>query len=174
MEGQVRLLTLNRSPVNALNAELCQALDRALGEAMRDEQVRVLILTGAPGIFSADLDVREITRDPLGARQIIESFFALQKSLALSNKPIIAAISGYCPAGGTVLSLLCDQRLMAEGGSHRSQRGADWLVPGADGLVGKVGAVDAVGAVGSVGFEVQLQHQSRSFRAQKIVQSRPS
>lgn len=114
-QGEIRILRMQRPPVNALNAELIQNLDTALGQAMQDESVRVVILTGSPGVFSAGLDVREMTRDAAAAQQIVKDFFALQKSLALAEKPIIAAITGHCPAGGTVLSLLCDQRLMAEG-----------------------------------------------------------
>lgn len=110
-----RVLQLDRPPVNALNAELIAALEQAILSAEQDDSVRVLVLTGAPGVFSAGLDVREMMREPAVANAIVRGFFSLQKTLACGTKPVIAAISGHCPAGGTVVSLLCDQRLMAEG-----------------------------------------------------------
>jgi 3,2-trans-enoyl-CoA isomerase len=114
-DGSIQTLQMQRPPVNALNAELIQALNNALQEAMQDQAVRVVILTGSPGVFSAGLDVREMTQGPEAAAKIVKSFFVLQNTLALGDKPVIAAITGHCPAGGTVLSLLCDQRLMVEG-----------------------------------------------------------
>lgn len=110
-----RVLQLDRAPVNALNAELIAELNAAILSAEQDDSVRVLVLTGAPGVFSAGLDVREMMREPAAVNAIVRAFFGLQKTLACGRKPVIAAISGHCPAGGTVLSLLCDQRLMADG-----------------------------------------------------------
>jgi enoyl-CoA hydratase/carnithine racemase len=111
----VRTLTMHRPPVNALNAELMGELSQALAAAEQDPAIRVVILTGAPGVFSAGLDVRALTRDTAAARALVLAFASLQKSLVFAHKPVIAAISGHCPAGGTVLSLLCDQRVMAQG-----------------------------------------------------------
>ncbi|MGA0844582.1 MAG: enoyl-CoA hydratase/isomerase family protein, partial [Arenicellales bacterium] len=46
-QGGIRILRMQRPPVNALNAELIQNLDTALAQAMQDESVRVVILTGS-------------------------------------------------------------------------------------------------------------------------------
>jgi enoyl-CoA hydratase/carnithine racemase len=48
-------------------------------------------------------------------RRFINDFFRLQERLARSPIPIVAAITGHCPAGGTVLALYCDHRVMARG-----------------------------------------------------------
>lgn len=108
----IQYLQMMRPPVNALNLPLIRALDQAIADALQQPAVRVLVLSGLPGVFSAGLDIKELTRDRSSAVALVEAFFDLQKTLALSSKPLIAAISGHCPAGGTVLSLLCDQRLM--------------------------------------------------------------
>jgi enoyl-CoA hydratase/carnithine racemase len=113
--GPVRELRLASPPVNALNMALVQRLDAELAAAP-EQGVRALVLSGQPGLFSAGLDAREVTAaaaEPL--RRFIDAFFRLQERLARSPIPVIAAITGHCPAGGTVLALYCDHRLMARG-----------------------------------------------------------
>lgn len=110
-----RVLRLSRPPVNALNGELLENLIEGFRRAEEDANVRVLILTGAPGVLSAGLDVRALMRDVRGAKDVVLAFHRLQQVMVAGQKPVIAAISGHCPAGGTVLSLLCDQRVMVSG-----------------------------------------------------------
>lgn len=113
--GPVRELRLASPPVNALNSALVQRLLAELGAAVQ-HGARALVLSGAPGIFSAGLDVREVTAaTPEALRRFIADFFRLQERLARSPLPVVAAITGHCPAGGTVLALYCDHRVMARG-----------------------------------------------------------
>jgi len=113
--GAVRELRLASPPVNALNMALVQRLNHELAAAIQ-QGVRALVLSGQPGLFSAGLDVREVTSSPAEVlRRFIDEFFRLQDRLARSPIPIIAAITGHCPAGGTVLALYCDHRVMARG-----------------------------------------------------------
>jgi Delta3-Delta2-enoyl-CoA isomerase len=53
--------------------------------------------------------------DAPGLRAFLASFFACLKALAESPLPIVAAINGHSPAGGAVLALFCDHRIMARG-----------------------------------------------------------
>jgi enoyl-CoA hydratase/carnithine racemase len=67
-------------------------------------------------MFTAGLDVPELLR--LDRSQMLECwkvFFAAQSRLANSRVPVAAAITGHSPAGGAVLALYCDYRVMAEG-----------------------------------------------------------
>jgi len=113
--GAVRELRLSNPPVNALNGALVQRLSAELAAAVQQGR-RALVLTGQPGLFSAGLDVREVTSStPEALRRFIDDFFRLQERLARSPIPIVAAITGHCPAGGTVLALYCDHRIMARG-----------------------------------------------------------
>jgi enoyl-CoA hydratase/carnithine racemase len=113
--GTVRELRLNRPPVNALSPELISALRLAIEIAARDG-ARAIILSGAPGRFSGGLDVpRLLTLDRPAMAALWRDFYALLGAIAASPIPIAAAITGHAPAGGTVLALFCDWRVMAEG-----------------------------------------------------------
>ncbi len=113
--GPVRELRLARPPVNALNPALVVALNAALEAAPRDG-AQAVVLSGLPGLFSAGLDVRELATLPREAMHaFLADFQRTQQLLAASPVPVIAAITGHCPAGGTVLALFCDYRVMARG-----------------------------------------------------------
>ena len=111
----IRELRLNRPPVNALNPELVRALREAVETAPR-EGANALVISGSPGIFSAGLDVPFLlTLDRDGMRAFWSEFLGACASLARSPIPIVAAITGHSPAGGAVLALFCDFRVMAHG-----------------------------------------------------------
>jgi enoyl-CoA hydratase/carnithine racemase len=114
-QGFVRLLRLARPPVNALDVELLASLDDALAAAAAGS-VRAVVLAGWPGVFSAGLDVRELASGDDGrVGALVLKFGQVQQRLARSPIPVVAAITGHCPAGGAVMSMLCDRRVMAEG-----------------------------------------------------------
>lgn len=113
--GRVRELRLSRPPVNALNPALMTALRAALALAAKDGCAGV-VLSGPPGRFSGGLDVPELLR--LGRddiRATWELFFALLRDIACSDLPTVAALTGHSPAGGTVLAVCADYRVLAEG-----------------------------------------------------------
>jgi Delta3-Delta2-enoyl-CoA isomerase len=113
--GAVRELRLNRPPVNALNLELMAGLRQAV-EAAPHDGVRALVLSGAPGRFSAGLDVPLLLGlDRATIAALWRELYGLLKALASSPIPIAAAITGHAPAGGTVLPLFCDWRVAAQG-----------------------------------------------------------
>ena len=108
-------LQLARPPVNALNLELLRSLRAALEEAPA-AGARGIVLSGAPGMFSAGVDVPALMGRERGeVRAFWREFFAVCAMLARSPVPVVAAITGHSPAGGAVLSLFCDYRVMAEG-----------------------------------------------------------
>lgn len=106
---------MDRPPANALNRELVEKLLAAL-ETARMDGARAIILTGRPGMFSGGLDVPDLLS--LDRRQVETFwglFFALNRQLAASPVPVIAAVSGHAPAGGAVLALQCDYRIGVAG-----------------------------------------------------------
>ncbi|MGN6312564.1 MAG: enoyl-CoA hydratase/isomerase family protein [Rhodanobacteraceae bacterium] len=114
-DNGIRELRLARPPVNALNPELVHVLREAVEAAPR-ESAQALVISGSSGIFSAGLDVPALLA--LGRtdmRAFWREFFALCGALARSSIPVAAAISGHSPAGGAVLALFCDYRVMARG-----------------------------------------------------------
>lgn len=111
---QIRELQLDRAPVNALNPALTEALTSAVAQAQGE--ARALVISGRPGMFSAGLDVPELLQlDRDGMRSFFRSFFALLETIARSDIPVAAAITGHSPAGGAVVSLFCDHRVMSKG-----------------------------------------------------------
>ncbi|MEI7036903.1 enoyl-CoA hydratase/isomerase family protein [Fulvimonas yonginensis] len=108
-------IRLARPPVNALNMELVAALREAIAQAAGNG-TRGLVVSGAPGLFSAGVDVPELLqRDRAGVRAYWRELFALCADLAHLPLPVVAAITGHSPAGGAVLALFCDYRVMAQG-----------------------------------------------------------
>lgn len=113
--GAIRELRLDRPPVNALSPELILALRKAIQVAL-GEGARALILSGAHGRFSGGLDIPVLLGlDRSAMANLWRDFYGLLGAIAGSTVPIVAAITGHAPAGGTVLALFCDWRVMAEG-----------------------------------------------------------
>lgn len=108
-------LRLDRPPVNALNPALVRALSGAI-EEQTAAGARALVLSGRPGLFSAGLDVPELLAlDEAGMRDFWGDFFGLLERVAASPVPIVAALTGHSPAGGTVIALYADYRIQADG-----------------------------------------------------------
>lgn len=108
-------LRLCRPPVNALDPALVRRLRDAV-EAAPNQGAHGIVLSGAPGMFSAGLDVPTLLKlDRDAFRVFWVDFFGLCAALARSPIPIVAAITGHSPAGGAVLAILCDYRVMARG-----------------------------------------------------------
>jgi len=113
--GPIRELRLARPPVNALNPALISALRGGLAQALSDGREAV-VLSGAPGRFSAGLDVPALLKlDRDAIRAAWTEFFALLRELATCPVPVVAALTGHSPAGGTVLAVFADHRILAEG-----------------------------------------------------------
>ncbi len=110
-------LRLANPPVNALHPDLIAALREAVVKAP-GRGVRALVLSGQPGMFSAGLDVPTLLgldRDAMS--RVWGDFSGLMAALARSPIPSVAAITGHSPAGGAVVSLFCDYRVMARSSS---------------------------------------------------------
>jgi enoyl-CoA hydratase/carnithine racemase len=115
VDAGVHVLRLARPPVNALDPALCVALREAVEVALA-EGAEGLVLAGGPKVFSAGLDVPHLVSlgdDRQALRTAWEAFFDAARALAGSPVPVAAAIAGHAPAGGCVLALCCDHRVMA-------------------------------------------------------------
>ena len=113
--GSIREINLARAPVNALNLGLLQALRAALEESVT-AGAHGVVLSGAPGLFSAGVDIPALMAcDREGVRTFWKELFAVCAAMARSPIPLVAAVTGHSPAGGAVLALFCDYRVMAHG-----------------------------------------------------------
>ena len=113
--GLIHEIKLARPPVNALNFELLDALVKAIEQAPTNG-AQGIVLSGGAKVFSGGLDVPYLlacNTDELKA--CWSRFFDAARALARSPVPVAAAIGGHSPAGGCVLALCCDYRVMAEG-----------------------------------------------------------
>jgi enoyl-CoA hydratase/carnithine racemase len=120
--GYTAWITLNRPyAMNALDTDIFVGLRDALSQATDDPSVRVAVILGAGGrAFSAGADLKEIAEfdadgvDPdAGQGQGMGGSQAFA-ALRAFPKPLIAAIDGYCLAGGLEIATLCDVRVATE------------------------------------------------------------
>jgi len=108
-DGDVVLLTLGRPDRrNALNLELCRALDAAAHAAVEDG-ARVIVVTGEGSAFCAGADL-----DGVYGGDFIEALYAMLHGLARLPIPIVAAVNGPAIGAGTQLAIACDLRVVDE------------------------------------------------------------
>jgi len=117
--GAVALLTLARPErMNAIDKEMLGELQQALDAVERDETIRALVVKGAGGNFSSGFDLKEqMETRPSGFdawEQILDRDFSAVTRFWHLKKPTIAAVQGYCLAGGCELALCCDITIAAE------------------------------------------------------------
>ncbi len=129
--GPVRELCLDRPPVNALNPQLVSELTVAVTDA--GKTAKALVISGREGLFSAGLDVPELMAlNHQDMSEFWQDFFGLLEVIARSPIPVAFALTGHAPAGGAVLSLFGDYRVMSRGsfviGLNETRVGL--LVPG--------------------------------------------
>lgn len=101
---------------NALNIDLVAALIDTLGRLEHNPAVRAVVLTGQGSAFGAGVDLLTLVE---GGAEYVRKFLPLLNQLferlAIFPKPLVAAINGYAIAGGAIIALAADQRLMARG-----------------------------------------------------------
>lgn len=111
----IAVLRMHAPKANSMGPAMLTALRDAL-EEVRDSDAGALVITGRGRTFSAGLALPELAgyeRDSL--RQGMVAFEAIMESLLTLPMPTIAAINGHAIAGGCVLALMCDRRVMAAG-----------------------------------------------------------
>jgi enoyl-CoA hydratase len=152
-DGPVAILTLNRPKVlNALNTHTLDELRRAVLDLKRDEDVRVVIITGAgEKAFVAGADINELAvQTPTSGREHAlagQHVFDLIENL---GKPVIAAINGYALGGGCELAMACTLRLAADTAKLGQPEITLGIIPGYAGtqrlprLVGKGKALELI------------------------------
>ncbi len=113
--GEVREIRLTRPPANALNPEMLEQIIAALHTA--GEQAGAVVVSGLPGMFSAGLDVPELMNlDRAEMAAFWHRFTHMLKIIATLPVPVAFAMTGHAPAGGIVMALFGDYRIMPLGG----------------------------------------------------------
>src|SRR4051794_12719907 len=115
-EGRVAVVTLDDGKANALALEQFESLSVALAE-VRASDAGAMVLEGRPGFLSAGLNLKVLPNLELPELMQVLKRFAQVVGDELFNLPLptVAAVSGHAIAGGCMLALGCDVRLMARG-----------------------------------------------------------
>jgi enoyl-CoA hydratase/carnithine racemase len=113
----VATLTLNRTGArNALNVAMWTAIPQIIGQVAEADEIRVLIIRGAGGNFASGADIAEF-ETTFASRDSALAYGALLEAatgaIAGLQKPVIAAIAGYCVGAGLAIALACDLRVAA-------------------------------------------------------------
>ncbi|NIB44116.1 enoyl-CoA hydratase/isomerase family protein [Pseudomaricurvus alkylphenolicus] len=151
VEGSIGWVVLTRpDQINAINDDIRTGVPNALQTLDGNPEIRVIVIRGqGERGFCAGADIKEIrppetsieTRQRMGSNRWIESLDRIEK-------PVIAAIHGYCMGGGLELALACDIRMAAPGAVMSLPETALGLIPGGGGTqrlprtVGQAKAMD--------------------------------
>jgi enoyl-CoA hydratase/carnithine racemase len=110
------ILSLDRGKSNPMNMTMMKELRTVFAELESADSVKGVILTGKQHFFSAGLDLPEVhSYDVATFKEFWAEFMGVMRDMTVFSKPLIAAISGHAPAGGCVLAVTCDYRVMASG-----------------------------------------------------------
>ncbi len=116
LDHGVLTITLNRPKANAFNTEMAQSLRALFRDAGRNEQVRVVVLTGSGNLFSAGQDVGEFSGNGERSfrKHLQQTYNPLVLQIRTLEKPVIAAINGAVAGAALGIALATDLRIAAD------------------------------------------------------------
>lgn len=135
-EGPVAIVTLNRPErLNAINAKLSAELENVVDELADDDEVRVVVITGAGRGFCAGADIKEMadTGTQQSSQRSRRRRYRFFNKLEDLWKPVIAAINEPCNGGGLEIALCCDFRIASEAASFGLGEVKLGIIPAAGG-----------------------------------------
>ncbi len=114
-EGSVAVITLDRPPANAMDAAGLDELSDEIERLGGDPDVSAIVITGEGRVFSAGLDLKALSAlDDAGQEALIEALNRAFLTVYSCPRLVVGAINGHAMAGGMVLALCCDVRLVAD------------------------------------------------------------
>lgn len=149
-ETSIALIRLNRpKELNALNLQLMQELREALQQLDKNDQVRVIIITGNEQAFAAGADIKQMA-DKSAVDMLMIDQFSTWDQIKKTKKPLIAAVSGFALGGGCELAMTCDMIIASETAKFGQPEIKIGVMPGAGGTqrltraIGKAKAMELV------------------------------
>ncbi len=119
-DGALLVIILARGKANALNQAMVDELHRAIAHAASDAAIRGVVLGSASHkVFCAGFDVEEVFNyDEPTMTRFFGRFVDVLEQCRTLPKPVVVSLSGHTYAGGALLALSCDLRVMADGDVH--------------------------------------------------------
>lgn len=132
-EPFVALIELNRpKELNALNKQLMEEVRDALQLLDKNDQVRVIIITGNEQAFAAGADIKQMA-DKSAIDMLLIDQFSTWDQIRKTKKPIIAAVSGFALGGGCEFAMTCDMIIASETAKFGQPEIKIGTIPGAGG-----------------------------------------
>jgi len=119
-ENDYKIISLQNGKVNGITTQLLLDLKESFLQLEEDDNNKGIILTGRPHCFCAGIDIisyAEYNYDEQVA--FWEAFYTALQAMIRYSKPFACAITGFAPAGGTILTCVADYRIMGRGEKHR-------------------------------------------------------
>jgi 3-hydroxyacyl-CoA dehydrogenase len=130
VHGSVAVITLNNPPVNGMGLVTRTAAVKGIQQALADDAVKAIVITGAGKAFSGGADIKEFNSPKALTEPSLHTLIATAES---STKPVVAAIHTVCMGGGLELSLGCHYRVAMPGAQIALPEVKLGLLPGAGG-----------------------------------------
>jgi enoyl-CoA hydratase len=149
-QGRVGLVRINRpKAMNALNHEVMTEICQALEAFDARDEIGAMVITGDERAFAAGADIKEMVESNPVA-MLKRGTIDLWDRVAEIQKPVIAAVSGWCLGGGNELAMACDMIVASESAKFGQPEINLGVIPGAGGTqrltraVGKAVAMEMV------------------------------
>ncbi|MCB0183525.1 MAG: enoyl-CoA hydratase/isomerase family protein [Caldilineaceae bacterium] len=149
-EGRVGIVQINRpDALNALNAQVLSEITTALRTFDNDDTTGCVILTGNDKAFAAGADIKAMAQATV-VEMMNSPMMQYWEAIRDTQKPLIAAVNGWCLGGGCELAMICDLIIAGEGAKFGQPEINLAIIPGAGGTqrltraVGKAVAMDMV------------------------------
>ena len=174
VEDRAAILTIDHPPANAFDTQTVTDLNAAFDECLANDEVKVIIITGAGQFFVAGADINEIKRlqGYDDAFQVVRGGQELFNKVEASPKPVIAAINGRaCLGGGNELAMACHIRIAEDSVQFGQPEIKLGIMPGWGGtqrlprLVGKGRALELI----LTGDNIKAQEAYRIGLVNKVV-----
>ena len=137
VKNNIGYITISRpKALNAINNQVLDELYDVCTKIEKDDDVRVVILTGEGKAFVAGADIAEMNSlDSIGGRNMIAKGHRVMNYIESIEKPFIAAINGFALGGGCELSMACDFRIASEKAKFGQPEVGLGIIPGFGGTI---------------------------------------
>src|SRR5476651_797754 len=112
VHGSVAVITLNNPPVNGMGLATRTAAVNGIKQALADDAIKAVVITGAGKAFSGGADIKEFNSPKALAEPSLQTVINMIEN---SSKPVVAAIHTVCMGGGLELALACHYRVTSPG-----------------------------------------------------------